>query len=67
MNNNVGGYNYILVYGILIALIALLIKTRVGYVFIYYFVALSLAVLLLTNSQRIADIFGAVPIGAQQT
>lgn len=49
------GYKYILAYGIMIGLAVLATKTRAGYTVVYYLLVLALLLILVTQSQFIAD------------
>ena len=59
------GYGFLAAYGIIILLVLLAIRTKIGYVLLYYFFAISIVVILLTNYQTINQIFGTVMINPQ--
>jgi hypothetical protein len=50
------GYKYIIAYGVMIAILVLVSKTKVGYVAIYYSLILSLFLLLVTHSDFVKNI-----------
>jgi hypothetical protein len=55
--DNVGGYKYIVAYLVVIGLVLLLARTKLGYSLIYYFLAMSLIVLFLTHYNHVVTIF----------
>ena len=63
MPNQTGGYNYIAVYVLLIILFILTVRTKIGYNIAYYFMVVTIVLLLLTNYRAIATLFGNAPIG----
>ncbi len=53
---NDSGYKFILAYIVVIALVVMLTKTRMGYTIVYYTLLLSLLLLLVVNAKKISDI-----------
>lgn len=60
MNNKYSDYQYLLAYGAIILIILLVIKSRVGYVTVYYALALFAFTLFLLSSNILVKILAPI-------